>query len=69
MKADLIIDGRWRPGSEGARFDVSDPADLSTIVRFDDVDDAVRMANDTEHGLMAYVFGGEREAKRIALFA
>lgn len=34
MNADLFIDGRWRPGSDGARFDVNDPADLSTIARF-----------------------------------
>lgn len=31
---DLFIDGRWRPGSEGRRFDVIDPADLSTIAAF-----------------------------------
>jgi succinate-semialdehyde dehydrogenase / glutarate-semialdehyde dehydrogenase len=31
---DLFIDGHWRPGSNGGRFDVIDPADLSTIGRF-----------------------------------
>lgn len=39
---------------------------VTTIVRFDDVDDAVRMANDTIYGLMAYVFGEEREAVAVA---
>jgi succinate-semialdehyde dehydrogenase/glutarate-semialdehyde dehydrogenase len=36
------------------------------VVRFDDVDDAVRMANDTVYGLMAYVFGEERAAIGVA---
>ena len=36
------------------------------VVRYDDVDEAVRMANDTIHGLMAYVFGEEREAMAVA---
>ncbi|BCJ54625.1 hypothetical protein Asp14428_61000 [Actinoplanes sp. NBRC 14428] len=31
---DLFIDGEWRPGAGGGRFDVVDPADLSTIARF-----------------------------------
>ena len=39
---------------------------VAAVVRFDDVDEAVRMANDTEYGLMAYVFGEEREAIRVA---
>src|ERR1043165_348600 len=34
MHADLFIDGQWRPGSDGRRFDVVDPADLSTVARF-----------------------------------
>ncbi|MGW5011889.1 hypothetical protein ACWEOR_07200 [Micromonospora chalcea] len=34
LLADLFIDGQWRPGSDGRRFDVTDPADLSTIARF-----------------------------------
>lgn len=37
-----------------------------TVVRYDDVDEAIRMANDTIHGLMAYVFGEEREAMAVA---
>ena len=32
--ADLFIDGTWRPGSSGERFDVIDPSDLSVIERF-----------------------------------
>lgn len=39
---------------------------VTAVVRFDDVDEAVRMANDTEYGLMAYVFGEERAAVAVA---
>ena len=39
---------------------------VAAIVRYDEVDDAVRMANDTIYGLMAYVFGEEREAMGVA---
>jgi hypothetical protein len=39
---------------------------VTAVVRYDDVDEAVRMANDTVHGLMAYVFGEEREAMAVA---
>ncbi|WP_035855368.1 NAD-dependent succinate-semialdehyde dehydrogenase [Cryptosporangium arvum] len=39
---------------------------VTAIVRFDDVDEAVQMANDTEYGLMAYVFGEERAAVAVA---
>jgi succinate-semialdehyde dehydrogenase/glutarate-semialdehyde dehydrogenase len=39
---------------------------VTAVVRFDDVDEAVRMANDTIYGLMAYVFGEEREAMVVA---
>jgi succinate-semialdehyde dehydrogenase / glutarate-semialdehyde dehydrogenase len=39
---------------------------VTTVIRYDDVDEAVRMANDTEYGLMAYVFGEEREAIAVA---
>jgi succinate-semialdehyde dehydrogenase/glutarate-semialdehyde dehydrogenase len=39
---------------------------VTAVVRYDDVDEAVRMANDTEFGLMAYVFGDERTAMAIA---
>ena len=39
---------------------------VTAVVAFDDVDEAVRMANDTVYGLMAYVFGEEREAIAVA---
>lgn len=39
---------------------------VTAVVSFDDVDEAVRMANDSEFGLMAYVFGVESEALRVA---
>jgi succinate-semialdehyde dehydrogenase/glutarate-semialdehyde dehydrogenase len=39
---------------------------VAAVVRYDDVDEAVRMANDTVYGLMAYVFGEEREAISVA---
>ena len=40
---------------------------VTAVVSYDEVDDAVRMANDTEYGLVGYVFGPEAEALRIAL--
>jgi succinate-semialdehyde dehydrogenase / glutarate-semialdehyde dehydrogenase len=40
---------------------------VAPVVRFRDVDEAVRQANDTIYGLMAYVFGEEREAMGVAL--
>ncbi len=33
---------------------------VAPIVKFDDVDDAVAQANDTEMGLISYVYGGDR---------
>lgn len=39
---------------------------VAAIVRYDDVDEAIRMANDTIYGLMAYVFGEERSALAVA---
>jgi succinate-semialdehyde dehydrogenase/glutarate-semialdehyde dehydrogenase len=41
-------------------------APVTTVIRVNDVDDAVRMANDAEHGLMGYVFGEERAAMAVA---
>jgi succinate-semialdehyde dehydrogenase/glutarate-semialdehyde dehydrogenase len=40
---------------------------VAPVVRFTDIDEAVRQANDTIFGLMAYVFGEEREATAVAL--
>ncbi|GAB2621619.1 NAD-dependent succinate-semialdehyde dehydrogenase [Pseudactinotalea suaedae] len=39
---------------------------VATLIAFDDVDTAVAMANDTEYGLIAYVYGSERDAMRVA---
>jgi succinate-semialdehyde dehydrogenase/glutarate-semialdehyde dehydrogenase len=39
---------------------------VAALVAVNDVDEAVRMANDTEYGLIAYVFGEESEALRVA---
>ncbi|GGO65059.1 NAD-dependent succinate-semialdehyde dehydrogenase [Microbacterium nanhaiense] len=51
-------------GSEITETEIFGP--VTTIVRVDSADEAVRMANDTEFGLMAYVFGEEREAIAVA---
>ena len=39
---------------------------VTAIVSFDDVDVAIDQANDSEFGLMAYVFGEERDATAVA---
>ncbi len=39
---------------------------VSALVVFDDIDEAVRMANDTIYGLIAYVFGDPHEAFQVA---
>ncbi|MGN6446601.1 NAD-dependent succinate-semialdehyde dehydrogenase [Amnibacterium sp.] len=39
---------------------------VTAVVRFTDVDDAVAQANDSEFGLIAYVFGEERAAMQVA---
>ncbi|MGN6272635.1 MAG: NAD-dependent succinate-semialdehyde dehydrogenase [Protaetiibacter sp.] len=49
-----------RHGSRITETEIFGP--VTSVVRFSEVDDAVRMANDTIYGLMAYVFGEEREA-------
>ncbi|CAH0123200.1 NAD-dependent succinate-semialdehyde dehydrogenase [Microbacterium sp. Bi121] len=51
-------------GSEINRTEIFGP--VAAVVAFDDVDEVVRMANDTEYGLISYVFGEEREAMRVA---
>jgi len=53
-----------RHGTDITRTEIFGP--VTAVVRFTDVDDAVAMANDTEYGLMAYVFGEEREAMAVA---
>jgi succinate-semialdehyde dehydrogenase/glutarate-semialdehyde dehydrogenase len=39
---------------------------VTAVVRVESADEAIRMANDTEFGLMAYVFGEERAAMAAA---
>jgi succinate-semialdehyde dehydrogenase/glutarate-semialdehyde dehydrogenase len=34
LRSDIYIDGTWRPGSNGDRFPVTNPADASTIAEF-----------------------------------
>ncbi|OII40082.1 NAD-dependent succinate-semialdehyde dehydrogenase [Plantibacter sp. MMLR14_011] len=53
-----------RHGSEITTTEIFGP--VTAVVRYDDIDEAVRMANDTVFGLMAYVFGEEREAVAVA---
>ena len=52
-------------GSTITRQEIFGP--VTAVVAFDDVDDAVRMANDTEYGLVGYVFGPEHDALRVAM--
>ncbi|PRY35698.1 NAD-dependent succinate-semialdehyde dehydrogenase [Umezawaea tangerina] len=53
-----------RHGSSVNTVEIFGP--VVAVVRYDDVDEVVRMANDTIYGLMAYVFGEEREAVAVA---
>jgi succinate-semialdehyde dehydrogenase/glutarate-semialdehyde dehydrogenase len=39
---------------------------VTSIIEYDDVDDAVQMANDTIYGLIAYVYGESAEALALA---
>jgi succinate-semialdehyde dehydrogenase/glutarate-semialdehyde dehydrogenase len=57
-----------RPGSEILRQEIFGP--VLSIVRFTDEDEAVRLANDTEYGLVSYVFTkdlarGQRMIERL----
>jgi len=52
-------------GSTITRTEIFGP--VAAVIAFDDIDDAVRMANDTEYGLIAYVFGEEGEAMKVAM--
>ncbi|HTN58063.1 MAG TPA: NAD-dependent succinate-semialdehyde dehydrogenase [Protaetiibacter sp.] len=53
-----------RHGSRITETEIFGP--VTSVVRFSEVDEAVRMANDTIYGLMAYVFGEQREAIAVA---
>ena len=62
-----VVDG-VRPGSEILRQEIFGP--VLSIVRFGDEDEAVRIANDTEYGLVSYVFTkdlarGQRMIERL----
>jgi succinate-semialdehyde dehydrogenase/glutarate-semialdehyde dehydrogenase len=48
------------PGSEILRQEIFGP--VAPIVVFDDEDEAIRLANDTEYGLVAYVYTGDLAA-------
>ena len=57
-----------RPGSEILRQEIFGP--VLSIIRFSDEDEAVRLANDTEYGLVSYVFTkdlarGQRMIERL----
>ncbi|NEM91066.1 NAD-dependent succinate-semialdehyde dehydrogenase [Galbitalea soli] len=51
-------------GSTITRTEIFGP--VATVIEYDEVDEAIRMANDTEFGLIAYVFGPEGDAMRSA---
>jgi len=51
-------------GSTINRTEIFGP--VAALVTYDDIDRAVEMANDTIFGLIAYVYGDESEALRVA---
>lgn len=51
-------------GSTINRHEIFGP--VTAVVRVSDAEEAIRQANDTEFGLMAYVFGDERTAMAVA---
>ncbi len=53
-----------RHGAAITRTEIFGP--VVSIIEFDDVADAIRMANDTEYGLIAYVFGEQSSALEVA---
>jgi succinate-semialdehyde dehydrogenase/glutarate-semialdehyde dehydrogenase len=59
-----LLDG-VRHGDTITRTEIFGP--VTAVVSYDDVDRAVEMANDTEYGLVGYVFGPEADALRVAL--
>ncbi len=62
--APTLLDG-VRHGDTITRTEIFGP--VTAVVSYDDVDHAVEMANDTEFGLVGYVFGPEADALRVAL--
>ncbi|MFH8249132.1 NAD-dependent succinate-semialdehyde dehydrogenase [Microbacterium sp. B2969] len=59
-----LLDG-VRHGDAITRTEIFGP--VTAVVSYREVGDAVRMANDTEFGLVAYVFGPEHDALRVSL--
>ncbi|HLT59622.1 MAG TPA: aldehyde dehydrogenase family protein, partial [Microlunatus sp.] len=53
-----------RHGTEITSTEIFGP--VITIITYDDVDDAVAMANDTSYGLISYVYGERGEALAVA---
>jgi succinate-semialdehyde dehydrogenase/glutarate-semialdehyde dehydrogenase len=45
------------PGSDILQHEIFGP--VAPVVEFDDEDEAIRLANDTEYGLVAYVYTGD----------
>ncbi|MEV1128759.1 NAD-dependent succinate-semialdehyde dehydrogenase [Agromyces sp. NPDC049794] len=62
--APTLLDGVTH-GDTITRREIFGP--VTAVVGYEDVDEAVRMANDTEFGLVGYVFGPEDAALRLAL--
>lgn len=60
----ITVMNRIRPDNILTQTEIFGP--VFPIVEFDDEEDAIRMANATEYGLVAYVFGSERAAFRVA---
>jgi succinate-semialdehyde dehydrogenase/glutarate-semialdehyde dehydrogenase len=62
--APTVLD-RVAPGSAMLSDEIFGP--VAPVITFEDEDAAIEMANDTEHGLVAYVFAGDlRHAMRVA---
>ncbi|WP_285251175.1 NAD-dependent succinate-semialdehyde dehydrogenase [Pseudarthrobacter sp. fls2-241-R2A-168] len=59
----LLVDVQH--GSTINRTEIFGP--VTAVTAYEDVNEAIRMANDTEFGLMAYVFGPDAEARRTSL--
>ena len=57
----LLINGKWVPSKSGKTFETLNPANEQVLALVaegdkDDVDEAVTLANDTEYGLVSYVY-------------
>lgn len=61
--APTVLD-RVEHGAEVTHHEIFGP--VAAVITYDEVDDAVRMANDTEYGLIAYVYGPLQDALGVA---